>query len=134
MSGGSSWRIELPVGMPLLTSNQQRRAGHWSKYYAIIRNIRRETNQRACKQRIPKNLPKVKIKAIYHPPDNRRRDPDAIAPSLKAAIDGIVDSGVIKDDNNKIVTSIEIVSGTNIKKGQLVIIIEENDGGRFCPC
>jgi crossover junction endodeoxyribonuclease RusA len=134
MSGEFSWQIKIPAGTPLLNANQQRKAGHWSNYYTIIRNLRHTTKQLACKERIPKNLPQVRIRAIYHPPDNRRRDSTQnYFPSIKACIDGLVDAKIITDDNDKIVTSVEMVRGDNIKKGQLVIeIIEVDDGGSVC--
>lgn len=117
--------------MKLLSQNELRKQGHWSKYAPAIANIRRAAKLLACNARIPKNLPQVKVRAIYHPPDNRRRDSTQNwFPSVKAAIDGIVDAGVIADDNDKVVTSVEMVRGENIKRGQLVIeIIEVGNGG-----
>jgi Holliday junction resolvase RusA-like endonuclease len=126
-----SWTITLPAGTKLLSANELRQVKHWSHYSGTIRNLRREANVLACKARIPKNLQQVKIKAIFHPPDNRRRDSTQnLFPSVKAAIDGLVDAGVIKDDNDKIVVSLEMVRGENVKRGQLVLeIIEVDNGG-----
>lgn len=85
----------------------------------------------ACQKRIPKLLPKIKVIATYHPPDNRRRDSTQnIFPSTKACIDGLVDAQVIKDDNDKIVVSVEMLRGENVKGGQLVIeVVEVLSGG-----
>src|SRR4051794_39840417 len=44
-------------------------------------------------------LDKVRITAQECPSGNRRRDVDRVALTVKACIDGIVDAGVIPDDN-----------------------------------
>ena len=121
-----SYFVEMPVGIQFMNSNDRE---HWSKR-AKVSSLLRTTARAQCKG-IPKGLPRVKIKAIYYAPDNRRRDVSNLFPSCKAIIDGIVDAGVIKDDNDKYVVSMEMVRGEyNIPKGQLVIeIIEvENEG------
>ncbi len=41
----------------------------------------------------------VEVKAIFHHATNRRRDQDNAIASLKAAYDGIVDSGLVPDDD-----------------------------------
>lgn len=67
-------------------------------------------------------LEKVKIRCIYFAANNRRRDTANLYPSFKAAIDGFVDSGVLKDDSDRYVTSLEITRGEGIVPGgQLVI-------------
>jgi Holliday junction resolvase RusA-like endonuclease len=127
------WRIEIPAGTKLLSANELRQVKHWSHYNATIRNLRRIANTLACAGKIPKNLPKIKVRAIYCPSDNRRRDSTQnYFPSVKACIDGLVDAKVISDDNDKIVVSVEMVRGENIKKSQLILEIIEvlNDGGR----
>jgi Holliday junction resolvase RusA-like endonuclease len=74
----------------------------------------------------------VKIQAIFHPPDNRRRDTANIYPSVKSVIDGVVDAGVIPDDNDKYVLSVEMARGENVPRGQLELIITEVGDGRKC--
>jgi crossover junction endodeoxyribonuclease RusA len=125
-----SYRIDFPAGMKLLTANEVRKAGHWTRYAPAIATIRHTACLLARKKQIPK-LQQVKIKAIYHPPDNRRRDTSNIFPSVKSAVDGIVDAGVLIDDNDKFVKSVEMVRGDNVKRGKLVIVITEvaGDGG-----
>lgn len=120
-----SYIVELPVGMQLMNANDRE---HWSKR-AKVSSLIRTTARSQCKG-IPK-MAKIKIKAIYYAPDNRRRDVSNLFPSVKAAVDGIVDAGVIKDDNDKYVVALEMVRGEyNIPKGQLVIeIIEVIDEG-----
>jgi crossover junction endodeoxyribonuclease RusA len=89
-----SWRIDLPCG-PLLTSNQ--RLGHYAKA-RITRQLRGEATILARAAKIPA-LEKVQVWAWVIPPDRRKRDPANWYPSVKAAIDGIRDAGVIPDDD-----------------------------------
>ena len=42
---------------------------------------------------------KVTVEALFYFVHSRRRDPDNANSSLKAAYDGIVDSGLVKDDD-----------------------------------
>jgi crossover junction endodeoxyribonuclease RusA len=116
-----SYIVELPVGMQLMNANDRE---HWSKR-ARVSSLIRTTSRGLCKG-IPKGMKQVKIRAIYYAPDNRRRDVSNLFPSVKAAVDGLVDAGVIKDDNDKYVVALEMVRGEyNIPKGQLVIEIIE---------
>lgn len=50
-------------------------------------------------------------------------------PALKASIDGLTDAGVIKDDSDRYLVSIEMVHERNtVRGGQLVLeITEVND-------
>lgn len=124
MASSKPWVLTFPAGTKLLTANEMRAKGHWSKFYTIIRSWRAMSCLIAEQQKIPL-LEKVKIRAVYHPPDNRRRDTSNIFPTIKAAVDGIVDAGVLKDDSDKYVISVEMVRGSNVKLGQLVIEIIE---------
>jgi len=91
---GRSWRIDLPCG-PLLNSNQR---NHHMKEYRLTQQIRAEATILARKEKIPP-LEKVRLFAWVIPPDRRKRDPANWYPSVKAAIDGIRDAGVIPDDD-----------------------------------
>lgn len=47
-------------------------------------------------------------------------------PSVKSAVDGLVDSGVLKDDSDRYVVSLEMLRGEGIVTGgQLVIEVED---------
>ncbi len=114
-----SYHVALPVGLQLMNSNDRE---HWSKR-AKVSSLIRATARGLCKD-VPKGLLKVKIRAVYYAPDNRRRDVSNLFPSVKAAVDGLVDAGVIKDDNDKFVVALEMVRGEyNVPRGQLVIEI-----------
>ncbi|MCX5671210.1 MAG: RusA family crossover junction endodeoxyribonuclease [Planctomycetota bacterium] len=49
----------------------------------------------------------ARVTAKFYLPDQRRRDPDNLLGSLKAAIDGLVDGGVIGDDRDFIHMPVE---------------------------
>jgi crossover junction endodeoxyribonuclease RusA len=121
-----SYWIALPVGMKLLNENDR---DHRLKKAAAVRQIRHEAFEAAKTKRIPR-LGRVRIRAVYHAPDNRRRDFNTgnWIPSIKPAIDGLVDAGVLADDSDKYVIGMELTRGAGIVKGgQLVIEIEEVD-------
>jgi crossover junction endodeoxyribonuclease RusA len=118
----NSYLIELPVGMQLINANDR---DHWRKSAGKTATIR--SVARGLAKGFPR-LGRVKIRAVYYAPDNRRRDVSNLFPSVKSAVDGIVDAGVLKDDNDKFVVALEIVRGEyNIPKGQLVIEMIEID-------
>lgn len=129
MPGGvRSWSIIFPSGMKLLTANEMRKQGHWTKFYSVIRTWRSTACLLAKEAHIPQQQ-FVKIRAVYYAPDNRRRDTSNIFPTVKAVIDGIVDAGVLPDDSDKYVKSVEMARGDhNIKQGQLVLVIEATHG------
>ena len=106
--------------MPLLNANGRE---HWSKRAHITSDIRMLS--RNLSSHIPR-LDKVKIKAIYYAPNNRRRDMSNLFPSVKGMVDGLVDSGVLKDDSDRYVVSLEMVRGEGIiPGGQMVIEVIE---------
>lgn len=118
-----TFKIEFPPGMPLLSANGRE---HWSKRASGTSTIRMLA--RNLSSDIPR-LSKVKIRCIYYAANNRRRDTANLYPSFKAAIDGLVDSGVLKDDSDRYVASLEITRGDGIVPGgQLVLeIIDVGD-------
>jgi crossover junction endodeoxyribonuclease RusA len=89
-----TWRIDMPCG-PLLTSNQ--RLHHQAKA-RLTRQLRGEAKLLALAAKIPA-LERVHVYAYVIPPDRRKRDPANWYPSVKAAIDGLTDAGVIPDDD-----------------------------------
>ncbi len=76
----------------------------------------------------------VRLRVVFRAPDNRRRDSNTgnLISTVKAAVDGIVDSGLISDDNDKVVLGMEITRGENLPRlGQLIIeVIEVVDDER----
>jgi crossover junction endodeoxyribonuclease RusA len=88
----------------------------------------RDEAERAARSQPFFPFSKVRIRCIFRAPNNCRRDTFNLAPSFKAAIDGIVRAGVIKDDNDNIVVEVSVMRGENlpkIKNGQLILEVIE---------
>lgn len=127
------FRVELPAGLPTLNANDRpalmkRKNGARVPVSAKKAQRIREEAYRAAKAQPFIPFAKCRVRCIFRAPDNRRRDVANLYPSFKSALDGIVDAGVIRDDNDSIVREFSIVRGENLpKKGQLIIQIIEED-------
>lgn len=66
------------------------------------------------------------ITATVHRDTNRgRSDASNRQPTIKAAVDGLVDAGVLPDDSDRHVTALTIRAGERVDGGQLVLTIAE---------
>ncbi|MFH5879774.1 hypothetical protein [Arthrobacter sp. NA-172] len=68
--------------------------------------------------------PPVRILAKIHKPGNRRWDPNNLAPTTKACVDGMVDAGLIPDDSWREVEGPDHRRGAPIQDA-ITFIIEE---------
>lgn len=90
-------KIVLPLPPRALSPNAR---GHWApkaravKQYRMIAFIEAKN---AGAGRGPA-WERAEVRTVFCVPDNRRRDPDNLLASCKAALDGIVDSGLLTDD------------------------------------
>lgn len=117
--------IEMPPGLELLNANDRI---HYKTRAKKVERLRTEAFRVVGKY--PMTFSRVKITCIFRAPDNRRRDTANLYPSFKSALDGIVDAGVLHDDNDKYVTSLTLMRGENLPKqkyGQLILILEEDE-------
>lgn len=126
-AGSTTYIVALPAGLALLNANRSRRE-HW----AVVRRAAREIRAAACfvarSQRIPL-LERAHIVYVIHPsPQTRRRDPANWAESAKAAVDGIVDAGVLADDDSTRVVGPDPRLGAPVKGGQMVLHITSLGG------
>lgn len=120
-----TWRIELPPGMELITSNH--RSNHWGPRQRMTAAIKGAAIILTREAKIP-HLQRVAIVAEFRPPPGRRRivrEAHNLAPSVKAAIDGVMAAGVIRDDSDKYVAEVTFRCGEPHPLGQLVLIITE---------
>lgn len=94
----TTYYLDLEYDAPPLRENDRY---HWRKKAELTKEIR--TTAFRLGRRIPK-VRRAEIKLVWVVPDyNRRRDAAAPNPTLKAAIDGLVDAGVLADDHHRIV-------------------------------
>jgi len=91
------WTLPLPWPGPLLHENQRL---HWAQKAQLTRTVRDVTCFLAGNARLPRGLDRVEITLHWQPATVRRRDDHNLTPTLKAAVvDGLVDFGLIPDDN-----------------------------------
>lgn len=120
--------IEFPPGMELLTANSR-----LSRYprARLIKSLRGIGWGHAKKCRVPQLGPAT-VEVFYHPPAGRGplcsariHDADNIAPTAKALIDGIAQSGVWPRDSAQHVRRVSYEFGPKSKRGQVVMRITE---------
>jgi crossover junction endodeoxyribonuclease RusA len=115
------YTVALPAGLPLLNANGR---VHWRTRARITKTLREAACVVAKQQRIPR-LGRVEMTLVLHPHDKRLRDAHNWYPSFKAAIDGIVDAGVLADDNSRFLTSTRTELGPVVRHTQIAIHITE---------
>lgn len=91
--------LNLGYKKPPLRENDRM---HWRQKSPITKSVREVTRFRAKAAGIPR-LGVVEVVLFWHVTDKIRRDSAAPNPTLKAAIDGLVDAGILTDDNHLIV-------------------------------
>ena len=98
---------EVRKGSPWLSTN---RRDHYHARAALVRTWRALALAGAKKLGRDKMTEPVCAHAQIHFTDNRARDLDGAVPTVKACLDGVVDSGLIEDDNRRILVSLLITS------------------------
>ena len=67
------------------------------------------------------------VLGILHPARDNRCDPANWYPSFKAAIDGIVDAGLLEDDDHTRVVGPDMRLGRKAKGGRIVLVVRGED-------
>lgn len=117
-----SWTIELPAGMTLINANDRL---HWAVKARLTKTIRDAAHIITRQAKVPR-LEKARIEFFFHPgPRIRRRDAANWFPSAKAAVDGVVDAGVLADDSDEFLEGPIPRRGEAREKSQLVLVITE---------
>lgn len=98
------YEIDLPLwkGKPPLTMNQRL---HWRQRAERTKRIRYSVAFKA-KAMLLGHHEHVSVQLHYATGDHRRRDQDNLVASMKPAVDGLVDAGLIADDDPTHVTTI----------------------------
>ena len=91
------------------------------KYIQKDGRIFREKVREICSQTKP-IVGQIQLTVLLAMPDNRIRDLDNI---LKALLDGIVKSGIIADDDSRIVPEIIVKRVGKIKGGKVIVIFNK---------
>ena len=93
------WRIPLPHDKPPLSLNDRM---HWGERSRIVKQLRHDTALLARSQRIPE-CQHITVTLHYIPKQNRRIDADNRVATSKPCVDGLVDAGIVPDDNPRFV-------------------------------
>ena len=102
----TSTTLLFPQPGALLNMNHRT---HWRTKARVTRQWRHAAAQVALLLGPPalRQHPASWVRLIIPVPDRRRRDPANLTPLTKAAIDGLVDSGVWPDDSPEFVETLE---------------------------
>jgi hypothetical protein len=94
----------LVVEAELLTVNRERQIHHQARA-KIVKRARRLAHAIAIEERIPP-LGRVDAEFWFGQHLSKLADPGAHYPSAKAVLDGIVDAGILEDDDGRFVRSV----------------------------
>jgi crossover junction endodeoxyribonuclease RusA len=113
----TTWTLIVPAHETFLNLNQRM---HWAKKASLTKAWRKHAQTYAAVAALPKGLHRVHIVAHVTKPTNRQYDVHNLLPTLKAAIDGLVDYGLIPDDTNQYLVGPDLRQGG---KGDPAIVI-----------
>lgn len=114
------YRIVLPAGLPLLSSNMRL---HHMERYRRGKGIKDAAWAVAKSQRLPPLL-RADVDVIVHPgPRTRLFDAHNFMDSAKPAIDGLVLAGVLPKDDNRYLRSVLIRAGERRDGWQLELVV-----------
>lgn len=129
-AGPGLFAITLPAGLKLLNANQRLHHKPKAKLTAAIRDAAMEAvaDNPVLMAALAKAKPgplfqRAHILGILRPATARRADPANWYPSFKAAVDGLVDAGLLDDDDHTRVVGPDMRLGEKTKGGQLVVIV-----------
>jgi hypothetical protein len=124
--------LALPAGLPLLNANQRPHHRVKAKLTADIRAAAMEACSEDPAMRAALAaagagpvLQHAYILGIVHPQKRGRFDPPNWYPSFKAALDGLVDAGVLDDDDHTRVIGPDMRPGPKVPKGRIALVIQE---------
>lgn len=122
--------IELPAGLPLLNANQRPHHHHKAKITRGLRAAAMEavSESPALMDALAAAKPgplfeRAHILGVYRPRSTGRCDPANWYPSFKAAVDGLVDAGLLEDDDHTRLVGPDMRLGEKAKGGQLVLVV-----------
>jgi len=117
------WTLTVPAPCEYINLNSRM---HWAQKAKLTKAWRLCTRLTATAEALPTNLERVHIVAHIIKPTNRQYDAHNLLPTLKAAIDGLVDHGLIPDDTNKHLIGPDLRQGGVGKPAIILTITEES--------
>lgn len=127
-----TFTVALPAGLRLLNANQRLHYRRRAEITAALRGAAMEaaTENPSLHKALTAANPdpvfqRAHIIGVLHPGDRSRRDPANWYPSFKAGVDGLVDAGVLEDDDNTHVVGPDMRLGHVVKGSRIVLHIRE---------
>lgn len=120
------WVLDIPPG-DLINANERL---HWAVRARRTADLKADAARVARAARVPR-LERVRVVGVVHPPDRRRRDPHNLYPTLKAYIDGIVQAGVLIDDDSQHLVSVAMRLGAPARLLRLSVEIHPIDSANL---
>jgi crossover junction endodeoxyribonuclease RusA len=111
----AEYTIDIPAADEWLSTNHR---WHWAKRAKTTRAWRHATCWRTVAAKLPRLTGRVAITATIHRTDTRRADAHNRLPTIKAAIDGVVDAGLIRDDSDQFIASLTILAGAPVSRAE----------------
>lgn len=102
----------------LLNTNQRLYHHERAKRVKFLRNMAFTLGRRLDPIRTP-----VQLHVTFHPATNHRRDTPNLYPTAKALLDGLVDAGVLPDDNDRVITQYTFHPGKKRTDGKNEMIL-----------
>lgn len=110
--------ITMAIPKHLLLSSNQRL--HWATKAEKTKALR--WRGKAAAMSAGEQYDRAHLTVHVHWPDNRRRDEQNLAPTLKALIDGFVDAGLLPDDNGDHLIGPDYRRGMNMPGDHAVML------------
>lgn len=117
-------RLVLELKRPPMTSNDQRRA-HWAQVRRAKQEVEMRVRSAAQQARVGALSGPQVVTVVWFAPNARTRDSDSLSPFLKAALDGLVRSGVLIDDSSEYVVDTHMRVEVDRINPRIEILIEE---------
>lgn len=92
-----TWTLFVPVAQNEQINSNHRI--HHHKRAGMTRVLRQRAHTLAEANNAPALLPRVEVNAHIIRPNNRKYDPGNLYPTAKAIVDGLVDAGLMEDDD-----------------------------------
>ena len=112
--------LTIPAPAPWINANAR---DHWTKKGRLTRSWRSASAAWARHQKLRPVTQPVVIVATVTKTNSRRFDVENLAPTVKAAIDGLRDSGVLPEDDTRWVTEVRLRAGNPDRAASLSLLI-----------
>lgn len=102
----TEWTLPLHYPAPPMLMNDRM---HWATKAKRVKEVRRDVAMLARAFHMPRGLARAGVELHWVPASVRRRDADGPMPTLKAAVDGLIDYGLCADDSADLVPFLRCV-------------------------